>query len=390
MMKIGVYLGHNPFAGGTFQYCLTILDALEELKQKYNLNVLVIYENYEWDKHLKDYTFQGVQAPRYRFFEFFWRIWRRLTLPVFPCRKLFKIIHPLVKEFLKQNCDTWIFPAQDHWSYAAELNCIATIHDLMHRYEGRFPEVGSRVQFRAREYHYKNICKYAGKILVDSHLGKKQAAESYGEIYREKIFPLHYTIPKIIQRVVPDLNVLESRQIPQDNFIFYPAQFWKHKNHLGLLKAFKEVLREYPSLRLVLVGAQKNGSSEVQDFIEVNKLTDCVHILGHVSDAEIAGLYKLTKCLVMPTFFGPTNIPPLEAKFFGAKVIYSKIYAYNEFLTADESTLFVNPASIQEIRDAIIHILKNSNSISISKQLNQFDNTHFASNLFDIICAFGR
>ncbi len=383
MMKIGVYLGHTPFAGGTFQYCLTILDALEELKQKYKLGVIVIYENYEWDKYLKDYPFIGVKARKYRFFEFFWRVWRRFTLPVFPCRKLFKIVHPLVKEFVKQNCDTWIFPAQDHWSYVAELNCIATIHDLMHRYERRFPEVGSRVQFRAREYHYKNICRYAQKILVDSKIGKNQVCESYGEIYRAKTFPLPYTIPKIIQRITPDLNVLKSRKISHENFIFYPAQFWQHKNHLGLLKAFKEVLKEDQSLQLVFVGAQKNGSDEVQRFIDENKLADSVHILGYVSDAEIAGLYKLTKCLVMPTFFGPTNIPPLEAKFFGAKVIYSKIYAYDEFLEEDENTLFINPESTQELRSAIIRVLKNHDSTGPS----QLKDTHFARTLFEIIRA---
>jgi len=33
-------------------------------------------------------------------------------------------------------------------------------------------------------------------------------------------------------------------------------------------------------------------------------------------------LYRQSLALVMPTYFGPTNIPPLEAFYFGTPVLY--------------------------------------------------------------------
>ena len=34
-----------------------------------------------------------------------------------------------------------------------------------------------------------------------------------------------------------------------------------------------------------------------------------IHYLGYVPDDDMSGLYAEAAALVMPTFFGPTNIP---------------------------------------------------------------------------------
>ena len=46
-------------------------------------------------------------------------------------------------------------------------------------------------------------------------------------------------------------------QLP-DKFLFYPAQFWAHKNHLRLIEAFREVAAEVPDLHLVLTGKKRD------------------------------------------------------------------------------------------------------------------------------------
>ena len=41
-------------------------------------------------------------------------------------------------------------------------------------------------------------------------------------------------------------------------------------------------------------------------------------------------LYKNSLALVMPTYFGPTNIPPLEAFALGVPVLYSDLPGLRE------------------------------------------------------------
>lgn len=58
-----------------------------------------------------------------------------------------------------------------------------------------------------------------------------------------------------------------------------------------------------------------------------------------------------SKGLVMPTFFGPTNIPPIEAVFSGCPVAVSGIYGMPEQM--QDAALYFNPNSVEEIASAI-------------------------------------
>ena len=66
-------------------------------------------------------------------------------------------MNPLTKEMLNLKCDVWLFPGQDLQTFHTTGAVIGTIHDLMHRYEGHFPEVSSKFRYYLREYRFKNI-----------------------------------------------------------------------------------------------------------------------------------------------------------------------------------------------------------------------------------------
>ncbi|MCS7232042.1 MAG: glycosyltransferase [Elusimicrobiota bacterium] len=87
-------------------------------------------------------------------------------------------------------------------------------------------------------------------------------------------------------------------------YIHYPAQFRPHKNHVYILDAIKII--KYVTYCAVTLGIEKQ-----------------VKYIGFVSDEDVKALYKEALALVMPTYFGPTNLPPLEAFALGTPVIYS-------------------------------------------------------------------
>lgn len=72
---------------------------------------------------------------------------------------------------------------------------------------------------------------------------------------------------------------------------------------------------------------------------------------GYVPDADLPEFYRPVRALVMPTFFGPTNIPPLEAFALGCPVAISGIYGIPE-QTGDAAMLF-DPRSVEDIAIAI-------------------------------------
>lgn len=165
-----------------------------------------------------------------------------MGLPLYFWRACSRFLLPDVKKIIAEKCDLWIFPAQDTWSYILPVPALSVIHDLMHRYENRFPEVSSGFMYIQRELHFKNACRYSKGILVDSEVGKHHAMESY-HIDEELIYILPYIAPSYIEQEEEDFEKTSKYNLPS-KFFFYPAQFWKHKNHERLVRSAGNLLPE--------------------------------------------------------------------------------------------------------------------------------------------------
>jgi glycosyltransferase involved in cell wall biosynthesis len=258
--------------------------------------------------------------------------------------------HPLYRAMKKENCDIWIFPSQDAYAYWLPVKSIGVIHDLMHRYERRFPEVGNAKEYAAREFHYTMMCRFSEGIFVDSHLGKKHVIESYG-LLANKCHVLPYIAPPVQNETTLELD--KNYDLPP-KFFFYPAQFWQHKNHENLLKALRNCVNSHPDMKLVLVGCPKNYYEAILALIKKLNLVEHVKILGLVPDEAVPLFYKNARALIMPTFFGPTNIPPLEAFAFHCPVAISGVYGMPEQL--QDAALYFDPNSVKDIQDCMLKL----------------------------------
>ena len=68
----------------------------------------------------------------------------------------------------------------------------------------------------------------------------------------------------------------------------YPAQFFRHKNHLRLAEAFALVLKEYPDCHLLLTGKRKYEFDKVMSRVAELGIQNRVKHLGYL-DASSAG-----------------------------------------------------------------------------------------------------
>lgn len=348
MKKIGLFLGVEPTDGGTFQYNKTIIDALSALSHT-EYEIIIGCADESWCEYLERYTFTKVRIP----LGYWGRIWGQVLhyslISAVLWRRFTPFFHPTVRAFIRAKCDLWIFPSQDPWSYLAPVPALATIHDLMHRYERRFPEVGNRKEFDWREWHYTNTCRWSQGVLVDSEVGKLQVKESY-DVSLSKVHVLPYLAPAYLHEEGESEDSLTDYHLPE-KYIFYPAQFWEHKNHKRLFQAIALLKSRLPDIKLVCVGAPKNAYVSTCRMVEQLELKDQVFILGYVSDADMTGLYRRARAMIMPTFFGPTNIPPLESMSLGCPTAVSNIYGMPE--QTKGAALLFDPESIDDIASVI-------------------------------------
>lgn len=352
MRRIGLYLGFPPEGGGAFQYAQTVLEALASFPVSH-YEIIVACCNAAWinalERHNADFKYLNVHVSLK---DAIVSHALRFGLPLSLWRLIAPSFHPLTKFLLAQRCHLWIFPAQDVWTYAFPTTTLGVIHDLMHRYEPNFPEVSSFGLFRRRERHYRRICDHARGICVDSEIGKQQVMDSYNAI-ADRLYVLPFVAPTYIHSDVVPCNFDQRYHLPE-KFIFYPAQFWPHKNHIRLLQALANLHPALPDLHLILAGSKKNGYANIVNEIALLGLQDRVQILGYVPEQDMPVLYRRAVALVMPTFFGPTNIPPLEAMAVGCPMAVSDIYAMPE--QVGDAALLFNPNSVEEMANAIFRL----------------------------------
>jgi len=340
--RIGIFLGSTPQQGGIYQYAQSLLEGLSRLNGA-NYEVIAICTSPRWAEQAVQRNVAAELVSLSRIEQALAALWLHGQLPAGIWRSTLARLQPAFRRASSLNLDLILYPAHDRWSYLWPLPAIASVHDLMHRYERRFPEVGSL--YRLREAHHRSIARYCVASLVDSDCGRTQFCESY---VADAISVLK--LPYIASAQPGSGNDSLPSGIPTSYF-FYPAQLWPHKNHRRLIRALAKLSKRQSDVNLVLTGSQSGDYPYLRTLVSELKLDSRVHFLGYVSDAQMQSLYRHARALVMPTFFGPTNIPPLEAFMLDCPVAISGIYGMPEQL--GDAALYFDPESEESIADAM-------------------------------------
>jgi glycosyltransferase involved in cell wall biosynthesis len=242
-------------------------------------------------------------------------------------------------------------------SFESGLPYLMAIHDLQHRLQPEFPEVSANGEWESREYYLRNCSRYATLLMADSEVGKEDILNIYGSygISPDRIKVLPYLPAPYVQNEILPIErrrVRQSYNLPE-RYFFYPAQFWPHKNHLRIVRALAALREEHGIQAFIVFCGSHNDPIREQTFNEVMRsasdlgLADQVRYLGFVPSVDMSALYAEAVALVMPTFFGPTNIPVLEAWALQCPVLTSDIRGLRE--QAGCAALLVNPRSVESL-----------------------------------------
>jgi glycosyltransferase involved in cell wall biosynthesis len=162
-----------------------------------------------------------------------------------------------------------------------------------------------------------------------------------------------------IERQTASAAVEKKYHIPAP-FVLTVGDLQPRKNHLGLLRAFEEVLRSHPHLphRLVFVGKETWYSKELHRAVNRSSVADRVHFTGFVEDADLVQFYAACELFVFPSFYEGFGLPILEAMACGRAVACSSATAMPE--VADAAGILFDPNSHHEMTRAISDVLLDS------------------------------
>lgn len=260
--------------------------------------------------------------------------------------------------------------------------------DIGHRSTHAFPEVIVNRTFEDRDIFYKQILPKSLLTICESETGRKELID-YTGLGAHKIRVMPIFAGGVTSLSVSDekmMSILEKIGVRRLCYFYYPAQFWAHKNHIGLLKAFKEFKKTHENFKLVFSGSDRGNKDYIIEKTQKLGLAKDVIFLGFIPEEDVYSLYKNATCLVMASHFGPTNMPPIEAMELGCPVACSDLGGHREIL--GDNAVYFDSYDYQSIYHALEEIVNNRESwvdkIVKQKDLTMF-NAQFAMKRFNDI-----
>ena len=349
-MRIGVIFQGSLLAGGSFQQSIS---ACKLLITNTNNREFIFFT--DESKNLLELEKHGIRAHLFKL--------SRLDRWIHKLRKNLKIRSLIDRLFVfksfdhnfeKHKVDLLYFTAPSGLSLFLErLNYIITVWDLCHRDFPEFPEVRTNLEFEHRENFFKQSLPKAIAVIAESQFGKDNIVRRYAidpsRVHCIPLSPAIHTKSKNITNYDPRQKLGISKEEP---FIFYPAQFWPHKNHILILEAISLLLKEDKlKVHAFFCGSDCGNLEFILESARRLKIDHLVHYLGFVSDEQIIGCYKNSLALIMPSYFGPTNIPPLEAFSLGTPAIVADLPGIKNQVS--DLGITVDPCNPDELRNSI-------------------------------------
>ena len=181
-----------------------------------------------------------------------------------------------------------------------------------------------------------------------------------------------------------DIKQLKSKyQLEDVLYFFSPNQFWKHKNHIVVLKAVKRIKEKHNFNIQVLFSGKESDSrnptyfEEIKQFVSENNLQDNIKFLGFIDRREQLCFMENALAVIQPSLFEGWSSVVEDAKAMNQNLIVSSLNVHKEQL--GNQGYYFNPNDEIELIDQMILFLEKKIS---TPEFNYEEQLHFFGEKF--------
>ncbi len=250
-------------------------------------------------------------------------------------------------------------PALFHVQYTAPLYCpapiVVTVHDVSFLEHPEYFPYWRAVQLRLT---VRRTVERAARILTGSSFSARAIVRHYG-LDPAGVIVIPNAASSLFRPIQPEIAAARVRERfgLQTPFILTVGDLQPRKNHIGLIRAFAELLRALPgaSHHLVLAGKDTWYGPEVRRAAQRSGVADRIHFTGFVTDEDLLYLYNACELFVFPSFYEGFGLPLVEAMACGKAVACSNVSALPE--VADAAALLFDPHSVSQMARAMLELI---------------------------------
>ena len=344
-IKLGLIFSYNEdWIGGSY-YILNLIAALNKMPDKKQPLIYILSNS------IKD--FNSAKDLGYKYLKFYNPYVFEMNLLD---RVVDKILQPILGKKIYQKLIIYtkinvLFPATNNDCYDLIKNKIYWFPDFQHLY---YPEYFSEIDLIKRNSILSKIASSNKKLVLSSNTSRLDW-ESMNLFTKCQVFVLPFSVshPTMLSDNVDE--ILKEYSISMPYFIVC-NQFWKHKNHLIVLKAILACKNTGYNLLVVFTGKYvSNDNTDTFNsfikFIDLNNLHDNVKILGLIDRDKQLSLMKSSIAVVQPSLFEGWSTVIEDAKALRKQVIASDIPVNREQIS--ENVVFFNPSNEFELANSL-------------------------------------
>ncbi len=225
---------------------------------------------------------------------------------------------------------------------------VLQIPSILHLHGAEFHIFFSEESSLIKKKYIKWIFGLSNKVILLTH--------SWDEWYKNSICEKNSTV---IYNGTGNYYHKASIPIEQrDNIVLFLGRLGKRKGIYDLLNAFKDVLSKIPNAQLKI-----GGDGEVDLCKKLAKelnISSNVSFLGWVGEEEKGKLLNEAKIYILPSYNEGLPMGVLEAMSAGIGIITTPVGGIPEAIENNKNGILVKEGSVEEIADAIISILSDS------------------------------
>ena len=311
MIRLGINLVSfkKDYKGGINSFALGLIKALE--KKNIQLNIYTNKESkFFLQKIFKKSKITTIEQSKiiYLFLQLFCLLFNKKKLFI----NLENAYYKKIKKIIDRECDVFYCPLSYLAPFNLNIPTVSSIHDLQHLHYQNYFNI---LQLKYRNFSFDETIKKSTILQASSRFIKKDINKFYPNINKNKI--------KVINEGISEDFKFKKVNFNKKNYIFFPAQLWKHKNHMTVLKSIKFLKDSFRmNIKLIMVGQKFTSSRKILNFINKNNDLN-IEYLGKVNFKKLIYLYENCKFLISPAIYESSSIPILEACKIGRPVICS-------------------------------------------------------------------
>lgn len=268
------------------------------------------------------------------------------------------------------------------------IRSIVTIHDLIFL---RHPEYYNWIDTKIYAWKFRQTVKEADRVIAISECTKRDIMH-YGHVPEDRISLVYQSCStRFKARESEDkLQDVHARyQLPL-RYIINVGTIEERKNILLAVKALEHLPGD---VSFVAVGRQTAYAEKVLRYAREHGLSDRVHLLSGVPNADLPALYQLAEACVYPSRYEGFGIPIIEAIQSGLPVVACTGSCLEE--AGGPDSLYVSPDDAEAMAAALQQLLKGApgreNRILRSQQyVERFEGNNVAAQMLEIYQAIAE